>query len=163
MTFRFLGPLEVDCEASPVALPGTQQRALLALLLIHANQPLSTDRVVDGLWGEPTPPRAVKRLQVMVTRLRQALDIHASGADGEGPLRTVAGGYLLAVAPGELDGDVFEARVADGRRVLEAGDPAHAAAILRDRRWPCGADRRWRRSPTSRLRRRRSGGWRSCG
>ena len=102
------------------------------LLLIHANQRVSTDRLVDELWGEPPPARAVKRLRVMVTRLRQALDVDAAGVRGDGPLRTVAGGYLLAVAPGELDRDVYEARVAAGRRELESGDPAHAAAILRD-------------------------------
>src|SRR3954468_4092912 len=130
--FRILGPLEVERDGREVASGGRQQRQLLALLLIHANQRVSTDRLVEELWGEPPPARAVKRLQVMVTRLRRALDVHASGADGEGPLRTVAGGYLLAVAPGALDREVFEARVAAGRRELESGDPAQAAAIVRE-------------------------------
>src|SRR4051812_34006419 len=124
--FRILGPLEVERDGREVSLGGRQQRQLLALLLIHAHQRVSTDRLVDELWGEPPPARAVKRLQVMVTRLRQALRGDASRPDGEGPLLTVAGGYLLAVAPGELDRDVFEARVAAGRRELESGDPAHA-------------------------------------
>ena len=124
-----LGPLEVEREGRPVALGGARQRALLALLLLHANQAVSADRLVEELWGEPTPARAVKRLQVAVTRLRRALD--ADGADaGAAPLRTASGGYLLAVAPGELDADVFQARVHDGREALAAGEPARAAELL---------------------------------
>src|SRR4051812_46719725 len=101
--FRILGPLEVECGGRPVALGAAQQRALLALLLIYANQRLSADRLVEELWGEPAPARAVKRVQVAIARLRKALDPEAVGADGEGLLRTVPGGYLLAVGAGELD------------------------------------------------------------
>src|SRR3954462_15183236 len=124
--FRILGPLEVECDGRPVALGGAQQRALLALLLIHANQRVSADRLAEELWGEPAPARAVKRVQVAIARLRKALDADAMGANGEGLLRTVSGGYVLAVGPGELDADVFSARVADGRRALEENQPARA-------------------------------------
>jgi DNA-binding SARP family transcriptional activator len=130
--FRVLGPLEVERDGRLVALGGGQQRALLALLLLRANEPMSADRLVEELWGEPTPPRAVKRLQVAITRLRRALDVAGAGASDESSLRTATGGYLLAVAPGALDADVFSARVEHGRRALEDGEPARAAELLRE-------------------------------
>ncbi len=123
LQFRMMGPLEVLRDGQPVALGGRQQRMVLALLLIHANQPLSADRLVEELWGEPTPPRALKRLQLTITRLRKAL-----GAAG---IETVAGGYRLTVRPADLDAEVFRARVQDGRRALEDGEPARAAELLR--------------------------------
>ena len=127
--FRILGPLEVERDGRSIVFGGSQQRALLALLLLHAGRPVSADRLVEELWGEPTPARAVKRLQVAITRLRQTLD----GADpGAAPLlRTVTGGYVLAVAPGGLDADVFQARLQDGRQALAVGDAARAAELLR--------------------------------
>jgi predicted ATPase/DNA-binding SARP family transcriptional activator len=130
--FRILGPLEVERGERLVALGGTQQRALLGLLLLRANQPMSSERLVEELWGEPTPTRAVKRLQVAVARLRKALDGNRPGVSGNTRLRTVSGGYVLAVAPGELDADVFQARVEDGRQALAGGGPARAAEVLRE-------------------------------
>ncbi len=64
MDFRILGPLEVLDEGRPVALGGSRQRALLALLLLHANETLSTDRLIDELWGERPPAKAAKTVQV---------------------------------------------------------------------------------------------------
>src|SRR4051812_16333492 len=97
LKFRMLGPLEVERGGHPIVLAGRQQRGLLALLLIHANEPLSADRLVEELWGEPRPPRALKRLQLAVTRLRQALD-----AGAEPALETLPGGYRLLVGPQDL-------------------------------------------------------------
>lgn len=82
--FRILGPLEVECDGRPVALGGAQQRALLALLLIHANQRISADHLAEELWGEPAPARAVKRVQVAIARLRKTLNAHAAGATVRG-------------------------------------------------------------------------------
>jgi len=90
----------VERGGHAVALAGKQQLALLALLLFHANQPLSADRLVEELWGEPTPPRALKRLQLAITRLRQAL--------GGPELDTLTNGYLLRVEPSGLDAEVFQ-------------------------------------------------------
>ena len=73
MDFRILGPLEVRDGARPVAIGAGLQRALLALLLLHRNEPLSTDRIADALWGERPPATAAKALQVYVSRLRKAL------------------------------------------------------------------------------------------
>jgi hypothetical protein len=102
MDFRILGPLEVLDEGRAVALGGSKQRALLALLLLHANQTLSADRLIDELWGEHPPATAAKTLQAHVSRLRKAL-----AADDEAVV-TRAHGYELKLDPGCLDADRFE-------------------------------------------------------
>ena len=126
---RVLGSLEVEVGGRPVALGGRQQRALLALLVIHANDVVSADRLVEELWGEPTPPRAVKRLQVAITRLRRAL---APGGATGSVLASDATGYVLRLQTEDLDLAVFERLLADGRRQLEDSEPRTAAATLRD-------------------------------
>ncbi len=73
MDFRVLGPLEALDEGRPVRLGGGKQRALLALFLLHANETLSTDRLIDELWGERPPATASKTVQVYISRLRKAL------------------------------------------------------------------------------------------
>ena len=73
MDFRILGPLEVLDDGQAVPIGGTKQRALLALLLLHRNETLTTDRLIDELWGGRPEPTAVKALQVCVSRLRRAL------------------------------------------------------------------------------------------
>ena len=79
MDFRILGPLEVLDEDRSLALAGSKPRALLALLLIHANETLTTDRLIDELWGERAPAGAAKTLQMHISRLRKALTA-ATGA-----------------------------------------------------------------------------------
>src|SRR4051812_9117598 len=127
LRFRMLGPLEVERDGRTLSLGGRQQRVVLASLLINANQPVSADRLVEQLWSDPKPARAVKRLQLAVTRLRKAL---ATGAQA-GPLETVAEGYLLRLGGSELDVAVFRAHLREGREELETGDGGRAAEILR--------------------------------
>ena len=129
MRIRVLGSLEVEIGGRPVALGGRQQRALLALLVIHANDTVSADRLVDELWGEPTPARAVKRLQVAITRLRRAL---AAGGATSSVLASDAAGYTLRVQPEELDLEVFERMLVEGRCQFEEGEARRAAATLRN-------------------------------
>ena len=107
---------------------GPRQVALLALLLVNANRALSSDRLIDALWGDLDQATALKRLWVTVTRLRRVID--AGGKSGESALRKVAGGYLLAVRPGDLDVEVFESRMQDGCRTLEAGDARRAKDLF---------------------------------
>ena len=73
MEFRILGPLEVRGERGAVALGGIKPRAVLAVLLLHANQPVSAERLALALWGEEAPAGAAKTVQVYVSRLRKAL------------------------------------------------------------------------------------------
>jgi DNA-binding SARP family transcriptional activator/streptogramin lyase/ABC-type branched-subunit amino acid transport system substrate-binding protein len=125
--FRILGPLEVREGEREVPLGRGKQRALLALLLLHRNEAISTDRIVDELWGERPPPTAAKIVQNHVLQLRRALENgDSAGAD----LVTRGHGYLLRVEPGKLDLEAFEQLVEAGERALGAGDPTKAAATL---------------------------------
>ena len=126
MDFRILGPLEVLDDGRPLALGGSKQRALLALLLVHANQTLTSERLIDELWGESPPANAPKTLQVHISRLRKAL---ASDAVG-GPLFTREGGYQLELDTDRLDSHRFEALAAEGRSELAAERPQGALATL---------------------------------
>jgi WD40 repeat protein/DNA-binding SARP family transcriptional activator/energy-coupling factor transporter ATP-binding protein EcfA2 len=134
MEFRILGPLEVRSEHGLVALGGVKPRAVLAVLLLQANQPVSAERLALALWGEEATSNATKTVQVHVSRLRKAL------GDAE-VVETTPAGYRLRVRPGELDAERFELLVENGRRALAAGQVAPAAAVLRE------ALSLWRGSP----------------
>src|SRR4051812_27317379 len=104
MDFRILGPLEVLDEDRAVSLGGSKQRALLALLLLHANETLTNDRLIDELWGERPPAAAGKTVQMQVSRLRKAL----AAGDGGGLIVTRERGYELRIDPEQLDSLRFE-------------------------------------------------------
>src|SRR5919202_50294 len=95
LEFRILGPVEVRAGGEVLQLGGPKQRALLALLLIDAGRAVSTDRLVDALWGERPPRTAQTSLQNFVSQLRKLL--------GTDVLVTKPPGYLLRVEPGRLD------------------------------------------------------------
>ena len=131
MDFRILGPLEALDEGRPVRLGGGKQRALLALFLLHANETLSSDRLIDELWGERPPATAAKTVQVYISRLRKTLTDGADEASA-GVVVTREHGYELALDPDRLDAHRFEALVAEGRTELAAGRPGRAAAVLEE-------------------------------
>ena len=120
--FRVLGSLEVVDEDRPLALGSPQQRQLLAVLLLHPDQQVSSDRLIDALWGEQAPPSAIKIVQGYVSNLRKAL--------GDGLLVTRGHGYVLQTQPGQIDVERFESLVAEGRRALQEGDARTAVARL---------------------------------
>jgi DNA-binding SARP family transcriptional activator len=125
MDFRILGPLEVLEDGRRLALAGSKARALLALLLLHANETVTSDRLIDELWGEHPPGGAAKTLQMHVSRLRKTLT--SDGASGSpGPIVTREGGYELTLDPEALDANRFERLVAEGRAELEAGRAGQA-------------------------------------
>jgi len=126
MDFRILGPLEVDEAGRAIPIVSGRQRALLAILLVHANKPVSTDRLIDELWGEHPPASVRKGLQVLVSRLRKTL------GKGSARLATQPDGYLLHVEPGELDLDRCERLGRQGREALARGDCRPAAEQLRE-------------------------------
>jgi YVTN family beta-propeller protein len=109
LRFNLLGPLEVVRDGSVVELGARKQRAVLALLLLDANRIVSTERLIDGLWGDAPPETARSALQVYVAGLRKAL-----GEDG-GSLRTSAPGYVLDVPSGASDLEEFGRLRAEGR------------------------------------------------
>jgi DNA-binding SARP family transcriptional activator len=118
--FRLLGPLEVIDHRRALDLGPGKQRALLAILLLHANEVVSAARLIDDLWPEEAPRTATKSIQVYVSGLRKQL--------GEGRLVTRKPGYLLRVEPDELDGARFERIVSEAREAA----PERAAARLRE-------------------------------
>jgi DNA-binding SARP family transcriptional activator len=128
--YAILGPIGLSDGERLQPAGGPRQVALLAFLLVHANRAVSSDRLIDTLWGRQSPASALQNLHVTISRLRKMLG--ADGAGEEPVLRTVAGGYLLAVRPGELDAEVFQTRVEEGRRALEAGEAAWARQELRE-------------------------------
>jgi YVTN family beta-propeller protein len=131
MEFRILGPLEVTDGGRQPAIAASKQRALLAILLLHANEVVSSDRLIEELWGERPPASAAKSLQVYVSRLRHALeDAHVNGADGV--IVTRGGGYLVRVGPGELDLASFERLLEEGSDALAEGAPGRAQELLRE-------------------------------
>ena len=120
MDFRLLGPLEVLDRDRALALGGVKQRSLLAVLLLQANELVSTDALIDCLWGAAPPARAAKSVQVHVSRLRKVL--------GEGRLATHGRGYVIHVEPSEFDLARFEALADEARRA----SPDDAAERLRE-------------------------------
>jgi len=131
MDFRILGPLEVLDEGQRVALGGDKQRALLGLLLVNAGETLSTDRLIDELWGERPPATAAKTVQVHISRLRKALAAGA-GNGSEALVVTREHGYQLEIDPERLDSHRFERLLAEGRNELAANRPDRAAPALEE-------------------------------
>jgi len=123
MRFSLLGPLEVRNDRQIVPLGGAKQHALLVILLLHANEVVSRDRLLEALWPERPPGDAAHSLDHQISRLRKALDPPEL-------LATRGGGYVLAVAPGDIDVHRFEAELDEGRQANAAGKPADALAAL---------------------------------
>jgi DNA-binding SARP family transcriptional activator len=144
MDFRILGPLEALEEGRAVALGGSKQRALLALLLLHANETLSTDWLIDELWGERPAANAAKTVQMQISRLRKALAGEA-GNRSASVIVTRERGYELRLDPERLDAQRFERLVAEGRSELAGGHPERAVSTLE------GALSLWRGPPLADL------------
>ena len=129
LEFRILGSLEVLAEGQPIALSGQKQRALLALLLLRANDVVPAERLIELLWGESPPRTAGTSLQNFVSQLRKAI--------GPEVLETRAPGYRLRLDPQQLDLARFERLVRQARE----GELVERARLLRD------ALELWRGSP----------------
>ena len=137
--YRLLGPIEADLNGRALDVGGQKQRALLAILLLSANVPVSRDVLVDRLWGENPPAGAHHTLEVYVSRLRKALEPTA-----EGPVVLARpGAYMLRALEERIDIRRFERLAAQGRRALEDSAPDRAAADLRE------ALALWRGAPLS--------------
>jgi len=125
MHVGILGPIEVaDEQGRQLALGGHKQRSVLAILLLHRGEVVSTERLVDELWRERAPARAIKTVQVYVSNLRKVL--------GDGVLVTRAGGYAVPSERLDLDADRFEALAAGARRALTDDEPGCAEELLRE-------------------------------
>jgi predicted ATPase/DNA-binding SARP family transcriptional activator len=123
MEFRILGPLEVEAGGRLLRLGGPRQRAVVAVLLLHANEVVSQDRLIDDVWGDSPPETARDMLRIFVSKARKVL--------GHGVLNTRSPGYVLEVAPFQLDSANFERLLEEGVATLAEGDAGRARSSLR--------------------------------
>ena len=123
MKVGLLGPLEVTADdGAVVELSGRKTRILLAVMACQANRPVSSDLLVDSLWGSAPPGQADASLRVYVHHLRRAV--------GSARIGRRAGGYVMSLAPDELDIEQFRALAADGRRAVSADDLTRAGGLF---------------------------------
>src|SRR5207244_680310 len=123
--FCVLGPLQVAANGTFLPLGGAKQRAVLALLLLHPNEVVSTDRLIDELWGDPPPESAANMLQGYVSHLRKTLEPGRGRGEHE-LLVSRAPGYALQIRPDQLDAERFAQPAAEGRQRLAGAEPAAA-------------------------------------
>ncbi len=125
-----LGPVRAWRGETELELGAPQRRAVLGLLAARANQAVSRDELIDGIWGDELPARSVNALHVHVSRLRAALEPGRAHRTSGQVLQASGRGYLLRLAPGQLDAELFAGRLAAARESRRAGDLAAAAASL---------------------------------
>ena len=118
MDFRLLGALEVSAQGAVAELGPPKQRALLAILLLHAGEIVPIDRLIDLLWGEEPPRTANHSIQIYVSDLRKAID----ALGGKEILTTRPPGYQLNADPASIDVRQFESLVEEGVRKLRTGE-----------------------------------------
>jgi len=129
--FRVLGPIEVIDDGRRLAVASGRQLAILAVLVMHANRAVSAERIIDEIWGEAPPESGAKTVAFHVSRLRDALEPGRPRGQPNGVLATEPAGYVLRVAPDQVDVVRFERLIAEGRSRL-ADDPGAAHDRLAD-------------------------------
>lgn len=127
MEYRILGPLEVLEEGRPLDLGRLKERTVLAVLLLHANEFVSRERLIDELWGPAPPPTARKAVNVYISKLRKTL-----ARNGDDPIATSDGGYRLVVDPELLDAGRMHRLVAAAAERMSSGESDAAAQLLRE-------------------------------
>lgn len=127
MDLQILGPLKASVADREVPIGGRRNRTILGVLALEANRLVPTERLLDAVWEDRAPSTARSQVQICVSALRRSF------TDAEAPdvIRTQAPGYLLQVAPGQLDADVFDDLVTHARLLVENGRDADAATELR--------------------------------
>jgi DNA-binding SARP family transcriptional activator len=124
--FRILGPLEVLDEGKLVQLGRLKEQLVLAVLLLHTNEVVSRERLIDELWGESPPATASKAVNVYISQLRKTLSRNSVA-----PIATVSGGYRLCLAPEDFDAERMRRLVAAARERAAAGELEPAAQHFR--------------------------------
>src|SRR6266566_1688606 len=130
--FLILGPLEARRDGRPLKLGSIKHRMLLAKLLLHANQVISTDELIDTVWGERPPPTVRQSLQNHVAALRRVIEQADTPAGQPRALLTRDPGYLLQVGPDQIDLHRFRRMVDQGRAALEGSEPWTATKLLHE-------------------------------
>jgi len=122
MQVQVLGPFHLEDGGRRLAIGGVRQRAVLAALVLHANEVVPSEQLLVELWGEDSPPGAANALQAAISRLRRVLPAAR--------LITTPPGYMLRVFPAELDAAQFEQLIFEGRDALTTGAAAEAVQLL---------------------------------
>jgi DNA-binding SARP family transcriptional activator len=130
MQYRILGGLEVNDAGRPVDIGSPKQRSVLGLLLLEGGRVVSTDQLIDALWGEHPPPAATTSLHTYISNLRRALEPDRRPPDAPTRLLTRAPGYALIADRTDVDWFRFEDLLTEGRAQLAAGRPNEAIATL---------------------------------
>jgi YVTN family beta-propeller protein len=123
LQFGILGPLEVSRAGQPIELGSAKERVLLAILVLHAGEVVSSDGLIDALWGSQPPSDPLASFHVLISRLRKALGAECIVTRGRS--------YTLSVEADSIDLVRFERLLARGRESLAGGDPRQASATLR--------------------------------
>ncbi|MFG2530504.1 BTAD domain-containing putative transcriptional regulator [Streptomyces sp. NPDC048516] len=132
LRFEVLGPVRAWAGDRQLDLGSPRRSAVAAVLLLHANQVVARERLIQAVWGEPAPAYAVNQLQKYISGLRQALHPGRQPRTRSETVRWSDGGYVLSVPPGGLDLETFTALVAQGRIARAEGDPERFAARLHE-------------------------------
>ena len=131
LAFRILGTLEVLGENGPLRLGGPKQRAVLVILLLNANRVVPIDRLADDVYDDAPPATALTQIQAQISQLRKLLDPHRrAGAPGS-LIETRAPGYLIRLAPEQLDLRTFERLVTEAAEASDRGDLTTASSGYR--------------------------------
>ncbi len=141
MDFRLLGPVEVIDDGAPIDLGPRKQRALLCLLLLHANRVVTTDRILEDLWGDDAGDKE-RALWTVISRLRSAIEPDRDGHGESSVLLTRDHGYVLQLDPSLIDLNRFEAELQQARQLIQS-DPSSVTAHIDEmlslwRGDPCG-------------------------
>ena len=132
MELRLLGPLEIiDDDGQPVEIRGAKLNALLVLLALRAGEVVPTGRIIEDLWGNQEIRDPVNAAQVVVSKLRRALQPDRN-SESRQLIATTTVGYSLELDPVAVDAVRFERLAIEGRRRLHDGDAAAAVVMLRD-------------------------------
>src|SRR5262245_5215908 len=129
--FRILGPVEVADDGEAIRLGGPKQRAVLAILLLHANRVVPVEEIANDLYGESVPVTAVAQVRDHVSQLRKLFGLKPNADGGESMLGTQPPGYRLRVGLDQLDAFRFEHMTEEAAEALSRGDADAAAALLR--------------------------------
>jgi len=140
MNFGILGATEVRDEARRVELPTGRARSLLALLVLHAGEPVAAERIIDELWGEDPPRTAGTVVQGLISRLRRSLEPGRAKGGPSAILKTAGTGYCLAIAPESIDANRFKGLLDRARAATPEERSEILAAALGMWRGPALAD-----------------------
>lgn len=130
LRFQVLGPVQAWLDGTPLPLGSPQQQAVLTALLLHAGRPVTTQDLVDGLWGERPPTQAVAALRTYVSRLRAVIEPSREMRKPAELLVSVADGYALRIPSHALDLTVFERLTAQATTARASGDNREAHRLL---------------------------------